>query len=91
VLGCQPVFHRRDRDTGEMGQLAKVLVVLGGVAHDRAAAVDPQHRGCPFGKTERTMQADRDVLVHRGNRDVTKPASVAHEVHQSALEFVAAV
>lgn len=62
------MFDRRDRDAGELRQLAQILVVLGGVAHDGAAAVDPQQRRCVVGKAGRTVQADADVLVDRGHR-----------------------
>jgi hypothetical protein len=91
VLGSQPVFYRRQRNAGEMGQLAAVLVVLDSGTHQRAAAVDPQQRGCPVGKAGWTMQANRDVFVDRDDRYVADPAGVAHQLHDCALEFVTVV
>lgn len=85
------MFDRRDRDAGELRQLAQILVVLGGVAHDGAAAVDPQQRRCVAGKAGRTVQADADVLVDRGHRHRADAPGVAHQVHDGALQLQTAV
>lgn len=91
MFGSQPVFHRRNRDTGALRQLPQVLIVLGGMTHDRAAAVDPQQRGCVVGQAGRAMQTDTDVLVDSGHRHGADAARVAHQVHKGALEFQAAM
>ena len=45
VLRRQPVVHRHHRGTELSGEAAAEHVVLGGVADDVSAAVDPQQRG----------------------------------------------
>ena len=81
------MFDGRHRDTGEVGQLAAIFVVLDSGTHQRAAAVDPQQRRRAVGKPGGTMQADRDVVVDCGNLDAADPARASHQLDEFALEF----
>ena len=42
MLGCQSIVHRRDRGAQLAGESAAQLVVLGGIADNVTAAVEPQ-------------------------------------------------